>query len=128
VTAKNLEAWIIITVDKSMPSSDVLLASGVGALLGILLCVLIFLVCLRWGVIETLQYRALLAKRPKRIILIRHGESEGNVDSTKYATVPDNKVGEFLWQQSRRRRRPETRLPLYHHLPGSLINCCSLAD
>jgi len=30
--------------------------------------------------------------RPKRIILIRHGESEGNVDKTVYARIPDSLV------------------------------------
>ncbi|MCE5166293.1 hypothetical protein HAX54_016983, partial [Datura stramonium] len=29
---------------------------------------------------------------PKRIILVRHGESEGNVDKNVYATVPDHRV------------------------------------
>uniref|UniRef100_A0A7S3Z2Q6 Phosphoglycerate mutase (2,3-diphosphoglycerate-dependent) n=1 Tax=Lotharella globosa TaxID=91324 RepID=A0A7S3Z2Q6_9EUKA len=30
--------------------------------------------------------------RPKRIILIRHGESEGNVDKSLYSRIPDNKM------------------------------------
>ncbi|KRX06459.1 hypothetical protein PPERSA_05072 [Pseudocohnilembus persalinus] len=30
--------------------------------------------------------------KPQRIILIRHGESEGNVDDTKYAYKADNKI------------------------------------
>lgn len=34
-----------------------------------------------------------LLRRPRRIILIRHGESEANVDSSVYARVPDNKIG-----------------------------------
>lgn len=29
---------------------------------------------------------------PKRIILIRHGESEGNLDTATYTTTPDNKI------------------------------------
>ncbi|KDP23559.1 hypothetical protein JCGZ_23392 [Jatropha curcas] len=29
---------------------------------------------------------------PKRIILVRHGESEGNIDTDAYATTPDNKI------------------------------------
>ncbi|XP_022926686.1 phosphoglycerate mutase-like protein AT74 [Cucurbita moschata] len=29
---------------------------------------------------------------PKRIILVRHGESQGNLNSATYATTPDNKV------------------------------------
>ncbi|XP_057449992.1 phosphoglycerate mutase-like protein AT74H [Lotus japonicus] len=31
--------------------------------------------------------------RPRRIILVRHGESEGNVDETVYTRVPDPKIG-----------------------------------
>uniref|UniRef100_A0A7N0U172 Phosphoglycerate mutase-like protein AT74H n=1 Tax=Kalanchoe fedtschenkoi TaxID=63787 RepID=A0A7N0U172_KALFE len=30
--------------------------------------------------------------RPRRIILVRHGESEGNVDETAYTKVPDPKI------------------------------------
>ncbi|CAK9174689.1 unnamed protein product [Ilex paraguariensis] len=29
---------------------------------------------------------------PKRIILVRHGESQGNLDKEAYATTPDNKI------------------------------------
>ena len=32
-------------------------------------------------------------RRAKRIILIRHGESQGNQDSHIYATVPDHAIG-----------------------------------
>jgi hypothetical protein len=32
------------------------------------------------------------ANKPRRIILMRHGESEGNVDPTIYSRKPDNKV------------------------------------
>jgi hypothetical protein len=31
--------------------------------------------------------------RPRRIILVRHGESEGNVDESVYTRVPDPKIG-----------------------------------
>lgn len=31
-------------------------------------------------------------RRPKRIVLIRHGESEGNVDQTVYGKIPDNLI------------------------------------
>lgn len=31
--------------------------------------------------------------RPKRIILVRHGESQGNVDDSAYVTTPDWRVG-----------------------------------
>lgn len=31
--------------------------------------------------------------RPKRIILVRHGQSEGNVDEAAYTRVPDPKIG-----------------------------------
>ncbi|WP_404389176.1 histidine phosphatase family protein [Humibacillus xanthopallidus] len=33
-----------------------------------------------------------LANRPDRIILVRHGESEGNVDETVYERVPDHRL------------------------------------
>lgn len=29
---------------------------------------------------------------PKRIILLRHGESQGNIDEKTYTTIPDNKI------------------------------------
>ena len=31
-------------------------------------------------------------KLPRRIVLIRHGESLGNVDDTAYASIPDWKI------------------------------------
>jgi broad specificity phosphatase PhoE len=31
-------------------------------------------------------------RKPERIILIRHGESEGNVNHKIYSTTPDNKI------------------------------------
>ncbi|KAL6861663.1 hypothetical protein ACP4OV_017363 [Aristida adscensionis] len=31
--------------------------------------------------------------RPRRIVLVRHGESEGNVDESAYTRVPDPKIG-----------------------------------
>jgi broad specificity phosphatase PhoE len=34
----------------------------------------------------------MLFKVPKRIILLRHGESLGNVDDTSYANIPDWKI------------------------------------
>jgi len=37
------------------------------------------------------QYRC--QQRPKRIILIRHGESQGNQDSKIYSSVPDHAIG-----------------------------------
>ncbi|GLJ38757.1 hypothetical protein SUGI_0790150 [Cryptomeria japonica] len=30
---------------------------------------------------------------PRRIILVRHGESEGNVDDSKYTHIPDHQIG-----------------------------------
>ena len=30
--------------------------------------------------------------KPKRIFLVRHGESEGNVDGTVYSRIPDHKI------------------------------------
>ena len=35
---------------------------------------------------------ALAALRPNRIILVRHGESEGNADRTAYAKTPDSQI------------------------------------
>jgi hypothetical protein len=37
------------------------------------------------------QYRC--QQRPKRLILIRHGESQGNQDSKIYSSVPDHAIG-----------------------------------
>ncbi|UGY94022.1 histidine phosphatase family protein [Streptomyces gobiensis] len=41
--------------------------------------------------------------RPRRIVLIRHGESEGNVDDTVYERVPDHalRLTAEGWQQAR---------------------------
>ena len=33
-----------------------------------------------------------MRRQPKRIILIRHAESIGNIDSSVYAHIPDNKL------------------------------------
>ena len=38
------------------------------------------------------RYDEQLAKRPRRIILVRHGQSQGNVDDKVYATVPDSQI------------------------------------
>ena len=35
--------------------------------------------------------------RPQRIVLVRHGESEGNVDETIYERVPDHAL-ELTWR------------------------------
>ena len=34
----------------------------------------------------------LCQRRPKRIIVIRHGESMGNLDASLYCKVPDNQI------------------------------------
>lgn len=39
------------------------------------------------------QHGIVKPPRPKRIILVRHGESEGNVDESVYTRVADPKVG-----------------------------------
>lgn len=44
-----------------------------------------------WFFWQTLEAQT-VEWRPKRIILIRHGESEGNVDKTVYARIPDSLV------------------------------------
>ena len=33
-----------------------------------------------------------ISVRPHRIILVRHGQSEGNVDETAYTRIPDSKI------------------------------------
>ncbi|MCO5585609.1 hypothetical protein L7F22_039544 [Adiantum nelumboides] len=40
--------------------------------------------------------------RPTRIILVRHGQSEGNVDETAYTRIPDNQISmtETGWKQA----------------------------
>lgn len=40
--------------------------------------------------------------RPRRIILVRHGESLGNVDETAYTQIPDSKIclTEKGWKQA----------------------------
>jgi hypothetical protein len=45
------------------------------------------------------------SRTPKRLILVRHGESEGNVDHTIYASVADNALHltERGWLQARHR-------------------------
>jgi hypothetical protein len=43
--------------------------------------------------IVTRSKRYRCRQRPRRIILIRHGESEGNQDSRIYATIPDHAIG-----------------------------------
>ncbi|XWS64590.1 hypothetical protein CRYUN_Cryun05aG0016500 [Craigia yunnanensis] len=40
---------------------------------------------------------------PKRIILVRHGESEGNLDTSAYSTTPDHKIS--LTEQGRAQAR-----------------------
>ncbi|KAJ7570731.1 hypothetical protein O6H91_01G133300 [Diphasiastrum complanatum] len=43
-----------------------------------------------------------LPPRPRRIILIRHGQSEGNVDESAYTRIPDAKIAltETGWRQA----------------------------
>lgn len=40
---------------------------------------------------------------PKRLILIRHGQSEGNIDHSVYASVPDSRLHltDLGWRQAR---------------------------
>jgi len=39
------------------------------------------------------RYGLIFTRRPKRLILLRHGESVGNVDKAVYETVADNRLG-----------------------------------
>jgi hypothetical protein len=45
---------------------------------------------LRW--LDSRLERWRRRNRPKRIILVRHGQSVGNVDNTSYAKTPDSKI------------------------------------
>ncbi|CAM6085285.1 unnamed protein product [Calypogeia fissa] len=49
----------------------------------------------------TLEFTA-HSLRPKRIILVRHGQSEGNVDESAYTRIPDSKIclTEDGWKQA----------------------------
>ena len=40
----------------------------------------------------TYRYGTLTRKLPRRIVLVRHGESEGNVDENAYTRVPDSQI------------------------------------
>jgi len=44
------------------------------------------------GELEKEKHDMEIARRPERIILIRHGESQGNVNKSVYAKVPDSMV------------------------------------
>lgn len=50
--------------------------------------------CLEWFAHALTQASARYGqrRRPKRIFLVRHGQSLGNVDATAYGRIPDNKV------------------------------------
>ena len=52
------------------------------------------------------------SRTPKRLILVRHGESEGNVDPLIYASVADNALHltDRGWLQARRRRQVRVRV------------------
>jgi broad specificity phosphatase PhoE len=39
------------------------------------------------------RYGLIFTRRPKRLILLRHGESVGNVDKAVYQTIPDHRLG-----------------------------------
>ncbi len=48
------------------------------------------------------QAGTILRTRPKRIILVRHGQSEGNIDESAYTRIPDSKIAltEVGWKQA----------------------------
>jgi len=50
--------------------------------------------CLDWlaHALTQASTRYAQQRRPRRIFLVRHGQSLGNVDSTAYGRIPDNKV------------------------------------
>ncbi|GCA63382.1 histidine phosphatase superfamily protein, clade-1, partial [Kipferlia bialata] len=41
---------------------------------------------------KVVKRKVMFHRKPKRIILVRHGESDGNVSSDAYATTPDNQI------------------------------------
>ncbi len=53
-------------------------------------------ICFFW------QAGTILRTRPKRIILVRHGQSEGNIDESAYTRIPDSKIAltEVGWKQA----------------------------
>jgi len=69
------------------PSSHAI-AAAAGAAAGVLLAC--FLV--RRHASPLTQVEAALARLPRRIVLVRHGESEGNADNTLYRTKADNLI------------------------------------
>lgn len=42
--------------------------------------------------LENIRKHKEFARRPERIILVRHGESEGNMDKERYSQTPDSKI------------------------------------
>jgi broad specificity phosphatase PhoE len=69
-------------------------------LLSILIVVFLYIIIFRTYIFDWIcsriargakRYRC--QKRPRRIILLRHGESQGNQDTTIYSTVPDHAIG-----------------------------------
>ncbi len=44
------------------------------------------------GLVHRCQDRFFHGRKPKRIILVRHGESAGNVDEKSYSATPDNQI------------------------------------
>lgn len=70
------------------------LGIGAGVALGIVGAKRIY-VALRWKLyceIQRVMQAEAYRKRPQRIILVRHGESMGQVDPTNYETIPDSRI------------------------------------
>jgi hypothetical protein len=76
------------------PLSRIALAAALGGVAGGSVVALISWYALRRNPLELERLAADEKRehRPKRIILIRHAESEGNVDAAKYVSVPDNQM------------------------------------
>lgn len=67
---------------------DIFVQSGLG-----FLCLILALYLRLEGKIEKLDIKQKSReRRPHRIILIRHGESEGNIDPALYGSIPDNLI------------------------------------
>jgi len=53
------------------------------------------------------QAGTILRTRPKRIILVRHGQSEGNIDESAYTRIPDSKIAHGSWMEASSAMRQE---------------------
>ena len=84
-------------LSKSLVATSI--ACGIGAGVAFWLTVSVPFLMPKWLVCHSTVRRVQAAvqrlqrrRRPQRIILVRHGQSRGNVDHHEYARTPDNRV------------------------------------